>query len=400
VFQQLINHNEDLKKLVKKGYAVSFDNNCLLIRDIPYLDSEKKLNIGAIIAKLVFKDQFTVVQDDHQIYFAGGIPHEINGIPITNLGGGPYSIPLSSSISDVKVERSFSNKPKINDGKFTDFFEKIENYVTILSGPAMELYDVTPYTFRINDNLIEDSVFKIRDTLTSRAEILDLSQKFKNEIVAIIGLGGTGAYLLDFLAKTPVKEILAFDNDQFHIHNVFRSPGKFDLKELDKKKGEVYHARYENFRHGLIVKSLHIDESSFVELNDVTFAFVCVDNGPSRKSIFNLLISKKIPFLDVGMGLKRRNELLNGMMRVTYYSSNDAESTKDKGFSDISSEADDIYRTNIQIAELNALNASLAIIRYKQLKGFYSEDYSNDTMLFEICDMRIIGESLYNENQT
>ena len=50
-----------------------------------------------------------------------------------------------------------------------------------------------------------------QDTLTSRAEITDLSAKFKDDVVAVIGLGGTGAYVLDFLVKTPVKEIRAFD---------------------------------------------------------------------------------------------------------------------------------------------------------------------------------------------
>jgi hypothetical protein len=30
---------------------------------------------------------------------------------------------------------------------------------------------------------------------------------------------------------------------------------------------------------------------------------------------------------------------------------------------------DDIYRKSVQIAELNALNACLAVIRYKQVRG-------------------------------
>lgn len=34
---------------------------------------------------------------------------------------------------------------------------------------------------------------------------------------------------------------------------------------------------------------------------------------------------------------------------------------------------DGLYRTNIQIAELNALNACLAVVKFKQLRGFYLE---------------------------
>ena len=50
-------------------------------------------------------------------------------------------------------------------------------------------------------------MFKFHDTLTSRAEITDLSAKFDDDVVAVIGLGGTGAYVLDFLVKTAVREI-------------------------------------------------------------------------------------------------------------------------------------------------------------------------------------------------
>jgi hypothetical protein len=50
-------------------------------------------------------------------------------------------------------------------------------------------------------------VFKFQDTLTSRAEIGDLSALFKDDVVALIGLGGTGAYVLQsrpFAASTTI----------------------------------------------------------------------------------------------------------------------------------------------------------------------------------------------------
>lgn len=58
-----------------------------------------------------------------------------------------------------------------------------------------------------------DPIFKLRDTLTSRAQIGDLNAGFAEETVAVIGLGGTGAYLLDLLVKSPVPKIRAFDGD-------------------------------------------------------------------------------------------------------------------------------------------------------------------------------------------
>lgn len=397
MFQKLVNHNEDLRRLVEKGYAVAFDSNYLVVRDIPYLDGERKLQVGVIVTKLEFIDQERVTQSDHQVFFAGSVPYGLDGKPILNLGGGPTQLALSGASTDVVVQRSFSNKPR-STGKFQDFFEKIESYVTIISGPAIELYNANPYTFRVVKEVISETVFKFHDTLTSRAEITDLSAKFKDDIVAVIGVGGTGAYILDFLVKTPVREIRAFDLDLFHVHNAFRSPGKLDSNELGKLKAEVYLSRYDNFRTGLTITPKFIDASSSDELNGVTFAFVCVDKGSARAGIFDLLISKGIPFIDVGMGLTRKNGSLNGMLRTTYYSAEHGQMVRDKGLAELADAPENLYRTNIQIGELNALNASLAIIRFKQLRGFYFEELPHYHLLFEIGDVKIVGESELDED--
>jgi hypothetical protein len=369
VFQKLVSHNDDIRGLVEKGYAVAFDSGYLIIRDIPYLDNLKQLHIGAIVTKLVFVNQERVTQDDHQIFFAGSIPHNLDGTPIPNLGGGPTQLALSEASKDVVVQRSFSNKPQVA-GRFQDFFEKIESYVGIISGPAMALHGASPYTFRAVKEIVTDSIFKFHDTLTSRAEIVDLSEKFANDVVAVIGVGGTGAYILDFLVKTPVREIRAFDFDMFHVHNAFRSPGKLEEAELGKTKAEVYRSRYDNFRNGITVEHKFIDASCTDEFEGVTFAFVCVDKGSSRSGIFDLLISKRIPFIDVGMGLQRKEGALNGMLRTTHYPIEHAQKLREKGLAQMADNPDDIYRTNIQISELNALNACVAVVRFKQLRGF------------------------------
>lgn len=392
MFQKLVSHNEDIERLVKKGFAVGFDIGFLIVRDIPYLDEHKELHWGAIVAKLVDVDGNKVQQDDHQIYFAGSVPHNIDGTPVQNLGGGKCSLPLSPEITDVAVERSFSNKPKAT-GCYEDFYHKIETYVGFISGPAMQVHDVDPYTFRAVEDL-PDSVFKFHDTLTSRAGIGDLSQKFSEDVVAIIGLGGTGSYLLDFLVKTPVREIRGFDNDDYHVHSAFRSPGRLlDNGELGKKKAEVYQGRYENFRKNLDIETKFIDSSSEAELNGVTFAFVCVDKGSSRSEIFDLLIAKKIPFIDVGMGLNRKHDSINGMVRVTYYSAENAEQVKQENLAELNDRPDDIYQENIQISELNALNAALAIVKFKQVRGFYYENPVEYHRLFEVCDRELVGAS-------
>lgn len=382
----LANHNSDLRRLVEKGYALSIDTNNLAIRDIPYLDSKGNLMIGAFISKLIFIDEFRVKLDDHQMYFCGGHPCELDGTPIRNLGGGQMTMPLTSK--DLNVERSFSNKPP---NGFSDLFEKVESYVAIISGPAMTKYQASPFTFRtVEEN--SNSVFKYRDTLTSRAEIADLSANFQNDLVAIIGLGGTGAYLLDFLVKTPVKDIRGFDQDSYHVHNAYRSPGMLNKDDLGKEKADVYQRRYECFRLGVDLRNKFVDADSAEDFHGVTFAFVCVDKGESRKAIFELLLKLKIPFIDVGMGLQRNNGLISGTARVTHFASELADGIVSKNLVPMTDLPDDVYRNNIQISELNALNACLAIIKYKQLKGFYADDRNYYHLLYTIDNSTIMGE--------
>jgi hypothetical protein len=392
MFQELVNHNDDIRRLVEKGYAISCDDNhYLVVRDVPYLDQSRNLQVGAVVTKFLDQGENKIAQDDHQIFFCGSHPHGLDGKPISNLGGGPATLALSAASSDITVQRSFSNKPH-ETKKFENFFDKIESYVAIISGPAIELNKVTPLTFRIVEGTRTQSPFKVRDTLTARAEIGDLASKFKDDVIAVIGLGGTGGYLLDFLVKTPVREIQGFDADPYYIHNTFRSPGKLELSEIRKTKAEVYQSRYENFRHGLTIVPKYIDSTCKEDLLGVTFAFVCVDKGSSRAGIFELLISMGIPFIDVGMGLDRRQGAINGMLRVTFYPTEHAREVQDKGLAELADNADDIYRTNIQIGELNALNACLAVIRFKQLRGFYFDEASYSHLLFRLGDSKILGD--------
>jgi len=401
MFLELANHNDDLKRLLEKGYAVTEDHGHLVVRDIPYLDNNAQLQIGAIVSLMSDIDGKKVKPQDHQIFFSGSHPCEMDGTPMKGLGGGPNNLVLPSS-PDVQVQRSFSNKLTDANGQmrdYTDFFEKIEHYVRIISGPAIEKYKRSPYTFRLVEETPTKSVFKFRDTLTSRAQIVDLSSKFANDVVAVIGLGGTGSYVLDFLVKMPVKEIRGFDFDDFHVHTTYRSPGRLtandEYSELGKNKAEVYGSRYENFRDGLRFEPKYINADSLESLSAVTFAFVCVDQGKSRAGIFDLLISNHIPFIDVGMGLKRSQEgPLDGTLRATYYSVEDGQRLRDLGLAELVDDPADEYKVHIQTAELNALNATLAVIKFKQIRGFYADRDALNSLVVQVGNIKTIHEAL------
>ena len=386
----LVNRNDDIRRLRDKGYALRFDAGHLVVRDLPYLGENRERRIGAIVTKLEFIDGDAVKLQDHQVFFAGGVPHGMDGNPIPNLGGGATTVALDNG--DVVVERSFSNKPAGGPPLgFDNFFDKIEHYVGLICAPAIAQHGGSYLTQRCDDDALTDSPFKLHDSMSTRAEIGDLARLFKDDVVAVIGLGGTGAYLLDFLAKTPVREIRGFDGDAFFVHNAYRSPGRLQADELGRNKSDVYAGRYANFKNNLNLKSVYIDDESAVELDGVTFAFVAVDKGSARKAIFDVLERCKIPFIDVGMGLDRKQNALNGVVRVTRFTGGDAGTIRGMRLAEEGDLPDDEYRQNVQISELNALNAALAVVHFKQLRGFYVETEAVIQSLYRIGEAKVFS---------
>ena len=78
-------------------------------------------------------------------------------------------------------------------------------YVAILSGPAVAIdSSMTARTFPpIPVEKEDDSPFCYLDTASSRAEITKIMAKLEKQKIAIVGLGGTGSYVFDLVAKTP-----------------------------------------------------------------------------------------------------------------------------------------------------------------------------------------------------
>jgi len=192
--------------------------------------------------------------------------------------------------------------------------------------------------------------------------------------IAIVGLGGTGSYVLDFVAKTPVQEIHLFDGDEFLTHNAFRTPGAASLEVLRAKPKKVDYlaAIYSNMHRRVVPHSNLINADNVESLRQMSFVFISIDDGPSRKLISGALDAWGIPYVDTGMGLYASDGSLGGIVRVTASMPGRTGGLGARAsFADGSEQNE--YRQNIQIAELNALNAAFAVVRWKKLRGFYAD---------------------------
>ena len=81
-------------------------------------------------------------------------------------------------------------------------------------------------------------------------------------------------------------------------------------------------------------------------------------------------------------------------MRVTELLPDKATAVRGCKFAAEVDAPENVYRANIQIAELNALNASLAVIKYKQLCGFYRADIPADHHIFNIAELKTYEEGV------
>ena len=106
--------------------------------------------------------------------------------------------------------------------------------------------------------------------------------------MAIVGLGGTGSYILDYVAKTPVKEIHLFDGDEFLNHNAFRAPGQND-EELRSKLKKVHYlqSRYVTMRRGIVPHDFFITAETVEHLRGMDFASSRWMAAPTRNWRFN-----------------------------------------------------------------------------------------------------------------
>jgi hypothetical protein len=379
---RLIARSRDLKRLQDEGYELEVRSGYAIVRSVPYITPDAKIAFGVVVTNLVLNDDVTQKPGDHQVWFGGAQPCHADGSPITALGAQPGTQTLCEG---VEVHYRFSAKPP--EG-YPDYYAKIVQYIEILSNPARSIDPrATARTFKPVEASEAESVFLYTDTASSRAGIAAVARKLAMNRIAIIGLGGTGAHILDLLAKTEVREIHLFDGDRFLQHNAFRSPGAASLDDLRAAPSKVayYAGVYGRMRRGIVPHDEFIDDTNVGTLAGFDFVFVCVDKPSARGVIAAFLHDQRIPFIDVGMELEfLESELcLIGACRTTL-STPEKNDHFARHVSRGGDASDDLYATNIQVADMNALNAALAVMKWKKYCGFYQDLYKEHQSVYAI----------------
>lgn len=393
-----IARSEDLQRLQEDGYTLRIVRGRLVVDDVPFVDHQGTVHHdGALVMTLTLAGETTTPPDDHTAFFVGGVPCDRHGVSLASIINNTNSVDLGDGLV---ASCYFSAKPR-ETGKYADYHQKVTVYVAHIAGPASSLDPSAAATrFRpIVPDGDDDGPFKYLDTASSRAGIDALDDHLKDEKIAIVGLGGTGEYILDFVAKTHVPEIHTFDEDRLLTHNAFRAPGAATLAQLDARplKVEYFSEVYGGMRRGIVPHPYRIDESNADELRDMSFVFIAIDDAPSKDPIIVALRKFGIPFVDVGMGVEMIDGRLTGIVRTTSATPDKSDHIPDR-IAVAEGGVEDDYRSNIQIAELNALNASLAVIRWKKHRGIYADLGTEHHSVFAIATNHLVNaDRLFGE---
>jgi len=391
--RRLISHSPDLQRLQNEGYDLELRGAHLLIKQVPYINPDGQIRYGTLVTALTLAGDRTTTPADHIVRFAGEAPCDrdgqaldkvINNSSDENLGGG------------LVVNHLLSNKPAVG---YPDYHAKMTSYVRMISGPALARdATVTAMPFPVIENRDDESPFVYLDTASSRAGITAVSEKFLGNRVAIVGLGGTGSYVLDLVAKTPVAEIHLFDGDVFGQHNAFRAPGAATIEELKAQPFKVdYLARCYSALHRHVIPHQHtIGADTADEMRTMNFVFLTIDDSEAKRDIVAALERHAVDFIDTGMGLHLDDGAIAGILRVTKSTRHHRDHVHASNRIPFAApQIDDQYGRNIQVADLNVLNAALAVVAWKKHLGFY-----RDLEREHFTTYTIDGNHLMNEDQT
>lgn len=391
MLQQLISHSPDIAKLAEEGYEMSVEGAFLIIHHIPYVTAQREVKLGCLITALTIGGPGRTGQPaDHTMFFQGEKPCDATGDPLNSIIASSGTQQLTNNL---QIQHYFSSKPKT--GNYPDYYEKVRTYAGILSAQAQVIDStVSARPGRLKIELGSESIFQYPDTNSARAQIEILNAKFIDQRLAIVGLGGTGSYILDLVAKTPVREIHLYDGDIFQVHNAFRAPGapsgeRFNEQEL-LLKTDYFHSIYSNIHKGIYAHGEFVTTKNANALFNFDFVFLCIDKNDIRYSLAQQLTSAGKSFIDVGLGVHVIDESLIGTIRVTAATPEKNDHLKNR-IGEGESEVNE-YAPNIQIADLNCLNAVLAVIKWKKIIGFYQDLKQEHNNLYLINTGKIIND--------
>lgn len=390
-----LSRSPDLRQLRDEGYEVRVTQaGYLVIGHVPFLNGEGRVAYGQLVSSLNIAGDVVAYNGDHSAYFVGGVPSNRAAQPLAKL----IHQPNLNQTLEVGLVAAVGLSSKPPEG-YRDYHDKMTSYVEMISGHAKSVDpSVTAITHPATADDDPEGPFEYLDSASSRAGIAAITDKLRLPKVVIIGLGGTGSYVLDLIAKAPVGSIHIYDGDDLYTHNAFRAPGAAPIETLrDRPKKVAYLADvYSKMKRNIVPHPEYVNETNIDELRDAEFVFLTMEGNQTKRLIVERLTEFGVPFVDVGIGINIVKDQLQGAVQtITRTPADHGRASERHGIAfDAADDGEEVYDLNVQVADLNALNAALAVIRWKKLFGFYGDLEDEHYSIYTIDGNHLVNEDV------
>ena len=262
---------------------------------------------------------------------------------------------------------------KRDDGEYVNGWHALIVYTASIAGEVeREAEKETRSVFKF-DVEGEDS----RDMQTWRG-------RARGQKIGIVGLGGVGLWILDLMSKTDVSEIHVWDGDEIEGRNLIRAPGWAGQGAIEKKKSQYFGEQYGQMREGISIQERYWQPDDLENrFEDLDFVFIAIDIVETRTALCDELEQKEIPFIDAGMGIELSDGQVRGSCQVFY--SGDEPHRWRTGIPTVEGAGEEYYH-KLQLAELGALNAALAVGMWRRHVGQYENVKSEWLIRYVIED--------------
>lgn len=376
-----MSRNDRLTRFGKQeGFGVRFEANLVRAEGVPCLFA------GGIVGTCTIDTSYDSTSNKPTRQIGGdyhavritldgeydGLVYNADGTPIGNFIDGD-----GKTWSNISIRKGSKGSPE-EDESASDL---IHRYAKQIIGA------VSAAGYTDSASLPRKNPFKIPNTFEARAALAPVQDRIRDHRIAIIGLGGTGAYVLDLVAKTPVEEIHLLDPDEVDWHNFMRAPGAPTEEEIESKRKEslckvdYYYSKYDALREGIHLHAVRVDDldiyREFLLDLAIDYAFVCIDqltkgDSPRQDVVYRALNEAAVPFIDSGVSLSVAESIVRGSVTTGAY---DASSKAWKDAVPNARVEGNLpgYR-NVQLPEVNALAAAFAVMEWRRRTGQYASE--------------------------
>jgi len=276
------------------------------------------------------------------------------------------------SVAREGDEDSCTISIKKDSGEYQDAWDALKTYMHAIYGGFRASDESSsrkverPYTFPILGERDRDQV-----------QWLDL---VRTERVAVVGLGGVGAWIADLLAKADVAEVHGWDADIIEAKNIIRMPGAVNSDWIGKPKAEWFEETYRHIHRQVHAHAKYVDVQTAEEMcSNATFGFVAVDNDEGREIACAAMAEAGIPFIDVGVSLSRKDGQVSASIRVTTAWPHD--DAWRKAIPKVDNAGQETYG-KLELPDIAAVAAGLAVQSWRKVRGQTAQESASECLVY------------------